>query len=78
MTRKEWILKNLKGMVQKRALRAIEEQETLDYSVAGKGLLSLFVWIETKEGHKYWQDIFENKPNPDRYLPEGYVDVDYK
>jgi hypothetical protein len=78
MTRKEWILANLEGEVQKRALRACEEQETLNSSVAVKALLSLFVWIETKEGHKYWQAIFENEPNPDQYLPEGYVDVDYK
>ncbi len=76
MTRKKWILANLEGKVQLRALRAVEEQ--LDW--VDRFLLSsvafLFDWSYTKEGHNYWAAIHKNLPNPDQYLPKDYVDVD--
>lgn len=76
MTQKEWILANLEGKVQKRALRACEEQNELDKLTDG-GLACAFVWIETKEDWPYWNAIYEHLANPDQYLPEGYVDVDH-
>lgn len=78
MTRKEWILANLKGKVQKRALRAIEEQPQCDEYLNGVSAVDeLFFWDETKERVRYWIAIYDNKPNPDQYLPENYVDVDH-
>ena len=78
MTQKEWILKNLEGKVQKRALRVCRERRTLTCKAAKYcSIDALFVWGETKEGHKYWEAVSLNDPNPDQYLPEGYVDVDH-
>jgi hypothetical protein len=81
MTRKEWILKNLKGMVQLRALRAVEEQPECEADFAlnlpKSDISYLFGWIGTKEGYRYWDAVDAKLPNPDQYLPESYVDVDH-
>jgi len=81
MTRKEWILKNLDGVVQKRALRAIEEQPKWEdrffEHLPTSNLLHLFGWGKTKEGEEYWVSVHHDVPNPDQYLPKNYVDVDH-
>ncbi len=69
-------------MVQKRALRACEEQPDWEdcffqfFHISN--FLHLFRWSGTKEGEEYWVAVHRNHPNPDQYLPENYVDVDAK
>ncbi len=77
MTRKEWILANLEGKVQLRALRACGDRVIYDSCERDWTLKSLFTWHNTKEGHDYWAVIHGNLTNPDQYLPKGYVDVDH-
>jgi hypothetical protein len=77
MTRKEWILANLEGKVQLRALRACGDRVIYDSCERDWTLKSLFTWCNTKEGHDYWAVIHGNLTNPDQYLPEGYIDVDH-
>jgi hypothetical protein len=77
MTRKEWILANLEGKVQLRALRACGDRVIYDSCERDWTLKSLFTWYNTKEGHDYWAVIHGNLTNPDQYLPEGYIDVDH-
>lgn len=57
-----------------RALRAAREQGTLNDSC--QVFSAAFTWHVTKEGREYWYSIRYKKPNPDQYLPEGYVDVE--
>lgn len=56
-----------------RALRAAWEQGRIHENWIN--IKTNFTWSHTKEGRRYWDAIFCKEPNPDQYLPEGYVDV---
>lgn len=48
--------------------------EKVDYTP--DDLLEAIYWVRSPEGFFYWDAIDDNKPNPDQYLPKGYIDVD--
>jgi hypothetical protein len=76
MNNKQWIESNLEGKVKARALRACEEQpEWVNNDV--ESIAGCFYWRKTKEGEDYWLAIADKEPNPDKWLPENYVDVDH-
>lgn len=77
MTRKEWILANLEGKVQLRALRACEEQGVSNEVTYQSRLTNMFVLSISREQSNYWYAVDSSLSNPDQYLPEGYVDVDH-
>jgi len=59
-----------------RALRAAREQGTIGDKFWGFDEDSVFNWGKTKERWLYWNAVADESPNPDQYLPEGYVDVE--
>jgi hypothetical protein len=75
MTNKQWINANLEGKVKARALRACDEQPNWGSDIT-ESIADCFGWYYSKEGFTYWQAIFCKVPNPDKHLPENYLDVD--
>lgn len=70
----EGLKANYQGKVLARAIRAVKEQGMEDD--VWRGIRSDFTWNKTKEGWYYWGSIYKNEPDPDRYLPKDYVDLD--
>lgn len=61
-----------------RALRAAREQGRLRKEFRDLFENYPFSFSETKEGFKYWFNVFRKHPDPDpdQYLPDGYIDAE--
>jgi hypothetical protein len=86
MTREEWVLENLEGKVQLRALRACDENPEWEGRYMPENVDCLFPWENTQEGDEYWNfictvfgdELFGDMMTfqaADRYLPKNYTDA---
>lgn len=70
----EGLKSNYQGKVLARAIRAVKQQKNEERDWHAIDIA--FTWRPTEEGHYYWWAVCYNKPNPDQYLPDGYIDVE--